>query len=73
MSYGSEPLTALLWNQPFGRSEQGSLTFENNPSVRNYLVFFAYVPNVNENKLLLTFVVVVVVVLGQKETRSPFP
>ena len=51
------PLTALLWNQHFGRSEQGSLIFENNPSVCNYLVFFTYVTNVSKdkNKLLLTF------------------
>lgn len=52
------PSTALLWNQRFGRSERGSLIFENNPSVcNNYLVFFTYVANVSkdENKLLLTF------------------
>ena len=67
------PLTALLWNQRFGRSEQKSLIFENNSSVCNYLVFFTYVANVSkeENTLLLTFFVVVV--LGQKETQFPVP
>ena len=68
------PLTALLWNQRFGRSEQGSLIFENNPSVRKYLVFLTYVANVckDENQLIITFFVVVVV-LDQKETQSPVP
>ena len=73
MSLRYSKLTAPLWNQRFGRSEQGSLIFENNPSVCNYLVFFTYVGNVSndENKLLLSFFVVVV--LGQKGTQSAVP
>lgn len=60
MFYGLELLIVFLWNQFFGRLEQGSFIFENNLFVCNYFVFFVYVLNVNENKLLLMFVVVVV-------------